>query len=186
MTKAEYDPPMSKPAAALGLLAVMAGSWYWALTPASPTPGPRRSSGPTPAAARASQVPAVRLDALGTRGQQQPTAGAGRNPFGTAAPESGARTPSQSASRVRPIAATAADPAHAPPQWPRLELIGLAEAREGSGLVRTAILSVPQGVLHARPGDVLADVYRLERIGVDAVEVRLLPEDRVVRLPLRR
>ena len=71
------------------------------------------------------------------------------------------------------------------PAWPRLDLIGLAEAREGGGLVRTAIVSGPHGVHHARAGELLEQVYRVERIGGDGVDVRLLPEDRMLRLALR-
>ena len=69
--------------------------------------------------------------------------------------------------------------------WPRLELIGLAEAREGAGLVRTAIVSGPRGVHHARPGELVEEVYRLERVGAEGADLRLLPEDRLVRLVLR-
>ena len=50
--------------------------------------------------------------------------------------------------------------------------------------MRTAIVSGPRGVMHARPGDVLERVYRLERISADGVELRLVPEDRVIRLSL--
>ena len=71
------------------------------------------------------------------------------------------------------------------PAWPRVELIGVAEARASSGLVRTAIVSGPHGVHHARPGDVIEQVYRVERIGGDVVELQLLPERRTLRLALR-
>jgi hypothetical protein len=40
-------------------------------------------------------------------------------------------------------------------------------------------------VHHARPGDLLEQVYRLERITASGVDIRLLPEDRVVHLALR-
>lgn len=177
--------PMSKPAVAAGLLVVMAGAWYWALMPSVPHAALDRSTVRVQATAPSSRVPAVRLGALADRGDARPSAGTRRNPFGVGS-QVDTTTPQSTDSRPRPnhVAAAAEEPKA--PQWPRLELIGLAEAREGGAVVRTAIISVPQGVLHASPGDVLAGVYRLERIGADGVDVRLLPEDRVLRVPLRR
>jgi hypothetical protein len=83
------------------------------------------------------------------------------------------------------MAAPLVSPGPAAPVWPRLELIGVAEALDGGALVRTAIMSGPHGVHHARAGELLEQVYRVERIGGDGVDVRLLPEDRVLRLALR-
>jgi hypothetical protein len=51
--------------------------------------------------------------------------------------------------------------------------------------MRTAVIAGPRGVHHARPGDLLEQVYRLERITASGVDIRLLPEDRVVHLALR-
>jgi hypothetical protein len=135
--------------------------------------------------ATSTPVPAVRLDALAARTSVGPGTAHRRNPFGPPVLESDAVAPATTTS-PRPVSAAAAAPEPALPQWPRLELIGLAEAREQGSLVRIAIVSMPQGVVHARPGDLLAGVYRLERIAVDGVDVRLLPEDRVLRIALRR
>lgn len=176
---------MSKPVLAVALLAVMAGVWYRALEPATP-------SARLPAATRApiqtvhTRAPVVRLDALAPHTADRPAPGGWRNPFRESGPPA-SDTTSSAASPPVPGSSTSETPvAPPPPAWPRLELIGLAETSQGGGLIRTAIVSGPQGVLHARPGDVLAGVYRLERIGVDGVEVRLLSEDRIIRLPLRR
>ncbi len=179
---------MSKPVLAMGLLAVMAVAWYWALLPRASS-GSAASVSVRPTIATTSErVPSVRLDALA--GRPVPPLGlpAGRNPFrATPGPAAGVSMDASGAGAV-PRRTAAPDPVAAVGQalWPRLELIGLAEALEGGSLIRTAILSGPRGVLHARPGEVLEGVYRVERIAGDIVDVRLLPEDRVVRLSLRR
>jgi hypothetical protein len=71
------------------------------------------------------------------------------------------------------------------PTWPRVALIGVAEAGEGAHVVRTAVVSGPHGVHHVRPGDVFEQVYRVERVGASAVDLELLPERRSLRLALR-
>jgi hypothetical protein len=174
---------VSKPVLAVGLLVAMAGAWYWALLPAvhAPTPGSGRRVATVPAAV---EVPDVRLGDLAAHGASMPLPVGTRNPFQDAhAPTPGTATPT--AAPVEPVPAAGGAMAESPaPSWPRLELIGLAEARQGGALVRTAVVAGPRGVMHARPGDVLERVYRLERIGADGVDVRLVPEDRVIRLAL--
>lgn len=144
--------PMSKPALAAGLLVVMAGACYWALMPSVPHAAPDRSIARLPASAPSSRVPVVRLGALADRRDARPGAGARRNPFG-AGSQAESNTPQSTAARPRPNQVAATTSAPDAPQWPRLELIGLAEAREGGAVVRTAIISMPQGVLHATPGE---------------------------------
>jgi hypothetical protein len=169
---------MSKPVLALGLLAVAGGAWYWALLPPLAPAAVARH-----AAARdgASPFPRVRLERLAE--PRRAPAVERRDPFrvaNAAVPASPAPTrPADAAG------APAASPSPIVPAWPHLELIGLAEAREGAGLVRTAIVSGPRGVHHARPGELVEQVYRLERVGADGADLRLLPEDRLVRLALR-
>ena len=171
---------MSKPVLAAGLLAVMAGAWYWALAPTVPR---APTSVPSAGTSRRSEgsVPAVRLDQLAAGLADRPVPDGGRDPFRARAIAVDARRTTPAPGDPRPVA----PPGPPAATWPRLDLIGIAEAREAGVLVRTAIVSAPQGVLHARPGETLSGVYRLERIGIDGVEVRLLPEDRVVRLALR-
>jgi hypothetical protein len=94
-------------------------------------------------------------------------------------------SPAARANSLRSAVPVSAPAAPTAPVWPRVALIGVAEGREGAALVRTAIVSGPQGVHHARAGDVVEGVYRVERIAADSVDVRLVPEDRVVRLGLR-
>lgn len=140
---------------------------------------PRRVPGST---AR-DTVPAVRLPQLSAA---VPT---------RSRPPDGGRNPFEAAVAMRPVAplgprSAPAAPVHTPPlpaapSWPRLDLIGVAEAQEGAAVVRTAVIAGPRGVQHARPGDLLEQVYRLERVTPAGVDLRLLPEDRLVHLALR-
>jgi hypothetical protein len=178
--------PMVRPVLAVALLAVMAGAWYWALGPVAPSLARPSSAARLPPSPVHDPVPVVRLDHLIAQKAAHPVPGDRRNPFRDGTPAPSATGPAASASTRATPGVTATPVGPAAPVWPRLELIGLAETSHDGGLVRTAIVSGAQGVLHARPGDVLLGVYRLERIGVDGVEVRLLPEDRLLRFPLRR
>lgn len=167
---------------AAGLLVAMAGAWYWAFMPSVPAP-PVQTGGRAALSRPASAVPAVGLDRLAAH-DVRPVPEPGRNPF-----QSGA------APRVAlPVGERSVAPAAGPssssgvvaaPTWPRLDLIGVAEAREAGAVVRTAILAGPRGVQHARVGDVVEQVYRVDRIADRSVEVRLLPEQRTLRLALR-
>lgn len=179
-----YDPPMSKPVLAVGLLATMAGAWYWAMLPPTPLVVSRRTVSHAPAAAPLRDVPAVRLADLAVEAASRPTPAERRNPFanvGSVAPAG------HSARESVSTAAQPVSPGPPPaPVWPRLELIGMAEAPVGGRVVRTGILSGPHGVQHVRAGDVVEGVYRVERIDADAIDVRVLPDERVMRLTLRR
>lgn len=170
---------MAKPLLAMVLLTAMAGAWAWVLWPAPPrdvvVPAVTLRATPEP------QVPAVRLEQLG-RGSPGIDAGQTIDPFSGRTVRSDRAAPATAAVRSAPTAATTLPE---PPRWPRLELIGLAEAQENGRLVLTAIVSGPTGVLHARSGDLLEEVYRVERVGPDGADLRLLPEDRVLRLALR-
>ena len=180
--KAAYDRPMSKPVLAVGLLATMAGAWYWALLPAAQLvvapAGVRRAAARAPRA-----VPAVRLADLAVEAASPADArrrGAIRSRMESPVALASDSRAAAGAPRAPPPCASARRAGVATPR-----LIGVAEARDGSGLVRTAIVSGPHGVHHARAGDLLEQVYRVERIGGDGVDVRLLPEDRMLRLALR-
>ena len=178
--------PMSKPFVAMGLLAAMAGAWYWALMPSAPSVPMKSAATSAVARGATTSVPVVRLDHLAAQDAARPVPDDGRNPFG-----GGPGLLASAGQSTSPVPTTVALPSSSPvvdaaaPTWPRLELIGVAEGREGGGLVRTAIISGPHGVQHARAGDVLEQVYRVERIGADGVDVRLVPEDRLLRLTLR-
>ena len=175
---------MSKRVLAVGLLATMVGAWYWALWPQAQLVVSRRPVSPVASARPLPDVPAVRLADLAVVTARRPTPDGRRNPFAhdaavTAAGRAG------SGGEVVGTPAPVVSPGPPVPAWPSLHLIGVAEVRDGNGLVRTAIVSGPHGVHHARAGELLEQVYRVERIGGDGVDVRLLPEDRVLRLALR-
>ena len=175
---------MSRAALAAGLLLVMAGTWYWALRPASPSSAPPRVP-VTPVASGADGVPRVELERLTTRVPPPLAPSLTRNPFHT-----GGMAAAPAASVVSSPAATARSGEAAPAPratWPRVELIGIAAARDGDddAMARTAIVSGPHGVHHVRTGDVLEGVYRVEGVADAGLDLRLMPEGRVVRLVLR-
>lgn len=180
MTKAGYDPAMSKPVLAAGLLVLAAGAWYWALLPPA-APGGVAARG-APREAAATDVPAVRLERL-RQTRAVPTPGELRDPFRGGRTREGAPGAGASAAAATVTAAAATPPAT--PAWPRLELIGVAEGRDGAAVVRTAIVSGPRGVHHVKAGEMVEQVYRLERVTADGIQLRLLPEDRIVQLTLR-
>jgi Tfp pilus assembly protein PilP len=177
--------PMAKPVLAVGLLATMVGVWYWALQPPAPTV-PSRAVGPPAVRARPLvAVPTVHLPDLAVAPASRRAPGVARNPFARGVSVAQSDQAQRRAGVKAPDAAPRPAPGPPVPVWPRLDLIGVAEAREGDGLVRTAIVSGPHGVHHVRSGDVVEQVYRIERVGGDGVDVRLLPEDRTLRLALR-
>jgi len=167
---------------ACGVLILLALAWYRVLAVR-----PSTTAAPESAGATARRLPpgvpplAVRLDRLDSRPRVAAPA-ALRDPFhGADLHTAAVQPPSASASTI----VNAPAPSPATPVWPQLSLIGIAETRGAQGIVRTAIVAGAHGVLHARPGDLVARVYRLDRIDSDGVELRLLAEDRVLRLPLR-
>jgi hypothetical protein len=89
------------------------------------------------------------------------------------------------AKRQDAVALRNGEPTEAAASWPRLELIGIGTARTADGDGHVAVLAGDRGVIHAGAGDNVLEVYRIERVSKDAVEVRLIPEDRVFTLRLR-
>lgn len=74
----------------------------------------------------------------------------------------------------------------APPPPPQVTLSGIAEARTGEGIVRTAIINGPGQLYFAKLGDRVAGRYSVTAIGVDIVELTDLNDaTRRVRLALR-
>lgn len=172
---------MTKPVLAGALLVVAAGAWHVALRPAV-APMPTTARAPAAVAAQAATaVPTVRLEQLNAPVSLRPAPAASRNPFASTVAGSAARA----ASGLTPGPAPLTMETPPAPAWPRVTLIGVAETDEGRGLARTAIISGPHGVHHARPGDVIEQVYRVQRVGADAVDLLLLPEGRTLQLALR-
>lgn len=173
---------MSRRVVAAGLLLAMIGAWYWALMPAVPAVSPPTRAGAAAPRAAAS-VPAVRLERL-TAPDVRPAPEHGRNPFRSGTVVGAPGTSAVPAPAATAVPSPSSDVAPTT-TWPRIDLIGVAEGREGGALVRTAIVAGPRGVQHARVGDVIEQVYRVDRIAAGGVEVRLLPEARTLRLVLR-
>ena len=71
------------------------------------------------------------------------------------------------------------------PAGPALKLAGIAENATADGLVRTAIVSAPGELYLVKVGDKVATRYRVERIGVDAVELQDGLTGQPVRIGLR-
>lgn len=174
------------PKAALAgvLLAAMVAVWWWTLAQPGAIPGgaPGRPAAAPRAVASADSPPAVALDRLRDVVFTRAPLHGGRDPFAGAA--GGNATVVASPERATPmVMAEASVPAGS--SWPRLELIGIAEQVAEGTSARVAILATARGVHHARAGDLVEQVYRVERVGADAIDVRLVPEDRLLRFALR-
>lgn len=164
---------------AAGLLVIMAGAWYRVLWPPAPDSPVQTAVGRAPTGVA---VPVVGLERLAVT-MPAPTP-ADRNPF------HGGTVTGPSTRTLAPAPAVPATDGTAPTQqppdaWPRLTLIGMADVRDQGVLTRTAIIAGAEGVYHVRIGDTVAQVYQVEQIAADAVQLRLVPEDRLVRLALR-
>lgn len=168
---------------AAALLLTMGVAWWWALSTTVFGPVPA-GAGPTAARplAGADDTPQVRLDRLRRVGPLPDDRG-GRDPFGGAAGWAGAGEPS-GADAAEGLDAVALPVATAP-ALPRLELIGVGALTEDGAERRVAIFAGDRGIAHGKAGDVVAQIYRVERVGADAVDLRLLSDGRLLTLRLR-
>jgi hypothetical protein len=82
-----------------------------------------------------------------------------------------------------PLAPPVAVPFVAPP--PAMKLAGIAEDQKGEQMERTAILSLPSGVLLVHEGDAVMGDYRVGRIESEAVEL-MKPDGTTLRLTLSK
>ena len=156
--------------AAVSGATVLAG-WI-ASSPPSNAPASSASARRRPAASARSDA-ATDIEAQAARLQaklrqetsyQEPA----RNPFRFGAREVARSAPSPR-NDVEPLAVEPIVPALPPP--PPIKLSGIAEDRAGDRVDRTAVLSVPSGVLLVHEGDVVLGQYRVARIDADAVEL---------------
>ena len=135
------------------------------------TPAPVRASGPG-RASRAVDVELVRLDAL-TRARPEPQAGT-RNPFRFGASAPPVSEPSMT---TRPRTGAAAAPTLAPPvpMGPpppppiTLKFIGVVE--HAPSRMKLAVLSDGRNIFYGKQGDTIEGRYRIERIGVESIEM---------------
>jgi hypothetical protein len=68
---------------------------------------------------------------------------------------------------------------------PPLALVGIAEQESAGGVVRTAVISGPGGLFLVREGEPVAERYRVNRVGADAVELGDAATGGTIRLGLR-
>lgn len=83
-----------------------------------------------------------------------------------------------------PIPELPTDPVDLAPPAPPVSVAGIAEEQTDGGVVRTAILSSPMGVLLVREGEEILGYYRVTRIEGEAVEVVGLADGVPLRLTL--
>jgi hypothetical protein len=169
--------------AAVSGATVLAG-WIASSPPANapaPASGQRRpaTSSTRPAAGSDIEEQAARLQArLRHESEYQAPA---RNPF-----RFGAREAARSAAPERTEAPAPIEPViPALPPPPPIKLSGIAEDGPGDRIERTAVLSVPSGVVLVREGDTVLGQYRVAKIEANAVELTDASGGPPLRLTLR-
>ena len=150
--------------------------------PATTASGQRRAA---PAASRGAEGSDIEEQAarLQARLRQETEYHApARNPF-----RFGAREVTRSAAPDRAEAPAPIQPVipALPPPPPPIKLSGIAEDGPADRIERTAVLSVPAGVLLVREGDVVLGQYRVAKIEAGAVELTDASGGPAVRLTLR-
>jgi hypothetical protein len=103
----------------------------------------------------------------------------GRNPFRfavRAVPAPGAGAPAPDSGALPP------PPIDLAPAAPQVTLSGIAEEQVGDGVVRTAILSSPVGVLLVREGEDVLGYYRVTRIESEGVDLAAVGDGSTRRL----
>ncbi len=151
------------------LLAVLLGVMYWQFSgPAAAIPAQVRR---VPPAARgkgaAAVVEAVRMDAL-TASRPKPD-DASRDPFSFEAPRPAPMPVGNAAGGPNGAAALPALPVGPPPPPPiQLKFIGIVN---GATTARIAVLSDGKNVFYGREGETIDGRYRIERIGVESIEM---------------
>lgn len=163
----------------LGLLAsVLVVVLWWQLSPESPAAVRQTRRAPAPSAAGrttasdATGVELVRLDALG--GARAEPTGSRSDPFRFAA--QAPPTPPQVASRAGepgpgiPGGPGGPTPASGPPAPPpmMLKFIGILKPSAASTI---AVLTDGKNVFYGREGETIEGRYRIERIGVESIEM---------------
>jgi hypothetical protein len=138
---------------------------------ATTTMAPVRGSGAV-RTSRAVEVDVVRLNAL-TRARTEPQAG-NRNPFrfGAAAPAvpEPSMAPPPNTDRSGPVAIGPPVPIGPPPPPPiTLKFIGVVE--QAPSRLKLAVLSDGRNVFYGKEGDTIEGRYRIERIGVESIEM---------------
>lgn len=168
----------AKSVLAAALVATLAGAWWWVLSGSSFQPAPTAAPRARPPVAVGTDAPRVALDRLAAR--VTPPASTVRDPFRQRGSQAATGT------AAADVAAAPVDLPPARPRWPTLSLIGVSQRSTTDGVRRVAVLAGERGVIHAAAGDQVAEVYRVEQVRDDAIDLLLVPESRVVTLRLGR
>jgi hypothetical protein len=170
-------------------VAAAAGVGWVVLRQSTPTVAPAASAAgsPRPAGAGPDDVPRIDLARLD---RPRPESGIGRRDlFNFGAPPAAREAPPvASAARARPVVAeTPPPPVAAPTPTPlaplNIKYIGALEGRRG---LRVAVLMTDRKeVLTGQAGEVVANRYRIVRIGLESVDVQEVGSDQVRRIPLK-
>jgi len=134
------------------------------------TPAPVRASGAT-RAGQTVEVEVVRLDAL-TRARPELQPGS-RNPFrfrAAAPPDPGRSMVTRPNTGVSPAPMAPPVPMGPPPPPPiALKFIGVVE--QAPSRLKLAVLSDGRNVFYGKEGDTIEGRYRIERIGIESIEM---------------
>jgi hypothetical protein len=156
----------------------------WSLWRESPPPAAAVSAGEAPRSGGRREPDLPRID-LARLDRPRPTAGIGhRDLFDFATPPP---PPPPHVSSVAPIVEATPAPVLAPTPPPlgpmNIKYIGAFEGRRG---LKVAVLMTDRKeVLTAQAGQVVANRFRIVRIGVESVDVQEVGSEQVRRIPLR-
>ena len=104
----------------------------------------------------------------------------GRNPFVFAAVRA---EPAPLGAGLRALSGTELAPSRSPGS--ALDLIGIAEQEQSDGVVRTAILTAPEGLLVVREGEVVGETFRVDQIDAAAVVLTHVETGGALKLDLK-
>lgn len=172
-----------------GLAVVAAASVGWALLrETSPAVAPSASAAEAPKGTGKREPELPRID-LARLDRPRPASGIGhRDLFDFAAPPPPPPPPPQSVSRAAPVVVEETPPpvtVPTPPPLPPLNIkyIGAFEGKKG---LKVAVLMTDRKeVLTGQAGEVVANRYRIVRIGLESVDVQDVGSEQVRRIPLK-
>ena len=165
--------------AALAVAVVLAG-WAWFARQSGPAPQPAVGSGGRSGRDRAVEIPRIDLARLaGT----PPQATVGRRDlftFGAARRDEDASGPPPTVAVAPPVPVYTGPP---PPPPMNLKYIGNLESKQG---LKVAVLMTDRKeVLTGQVGELVANRFRIVKIGLESVDIQELADGRVRRIPLR-
>jgi hypothetical protein len=162
-------------------LAVLAAGWLWLArddAPASPAP----ARGSRAARGRAVEIPRIDVARLT---EPRPPASVGKRDLfafgaGPGKPADAESSPPLTTTTATPVTLPAGPPP-APPM--NLKYIGNLESKQG--LKVAVLLTDRREVLTGQVGELLANRFRIVKIGLESVDIQEVADGRVRRIPLR-